>query len=133
MIKTVTLNAAVDKTVEVQDFRLGAVNRISKLQLDAGGKGINVAKVIKALNGESIALGVLAGRNGEFIQAEIECRGIAHDFLFVRGETRTNLKVVDSLNSTFTDINEPGTMISEDELKQLEEKIFKDLDSRFKF
>ncbi|MDR3541458.1 MAG: 1-phosphofructokinase [Desulfosporosinus sp.] len=129
MIKTVTLNAAIDKTVEIQDFRLGAVNRISKLQLDAGGKGINVSKVIQALAGESIAVGVLAGRNGEFIQAEIERRGIAHDFLFVQGETRTNLKVVDPVNSTFTDINEPGTTISDDDLKQLEEKIFKDFDS----
>lgn len=127
MIKTVTLNAAIDKTVEIQDFHLGAVNRISKLQLDTGGKGINVSKVIQALNGESIAVGVLAGRNGEFIQADFKRRGIAHDFLFVQGETRTNLKVVDPVNSTFTDINEPGTAISEDELKQLEEKIFKDL------
>ncbi|MDQ7093692.1 1-phosphofructokinase [Desulfosporosinus sp. PR] len=126
MIRTVTLNAAVDKTVEVRDFRLGAVNRITKLQLDAGGKGINVSKVIQALQGESMALGVLAGHNGEFIQAEMERRGIAHDFLFIPGETRTNLKVVDSLNSTFTDINEPGTAISEDELRQLEAKIFKD-------
>ena len=129
MIKTVTLNAAIDKTVEVQDFRLGAVNRISKHQLDAGGKGINVSKVIRALDGESIVVGVLAGGNGDFIQAEMERRGIAHDFLFVQGETRTNLKVVDPMNSTFTDINEPGNKISEAELKQLEEKIFKDLDS----
>ncbi len=127
MIKTVTLNAAIDKTVEVQDFRLGAVNRISKHQLDAGGKGINVSKVIRALDGESIAVGVLAGRNGEFILAEMERRGIAHDFHFVQGETRTNLKVVDPMNSTFTDINEPGTTISEQDLKQLEEMIFKDL------
>ena len=129
MIKTVTLNAAVDKTVEIQDFRLGVVNRISKLQLDAGGKGINVSKVIKSLAGESIAVGVLAGRTGEFIQAEMVRREIAHDFLFVSGETRTNLKVVDPLNSLFTDINEPGTEITEDELNQLEERIFRDFNS----
>ncbi|KLU65450.1 tagatose-6-phosphate kinase [Desulfosporosinus acididurans] len=129
MIKTVTLNAAVDKTVEVRDFRLGSVNRISKLQMDAGGKGINVSKVIRALNGESMALGVLAGRNGEFIQAEIEHRGISHDFLFVQGETRTNLKIVDPLNSTFTDINEPGIMISEAAVQEIEDRIFKDFDS----
>lgn len=127
MIKTVTLNAAIDKTVEVQDFRIGAVNRIAKLQLDAGGKGINVSKVIRALNGKSIAVGVLAGRNGEYIRAEIECRGIVHDFLFVQGETRINLKVVDPMHSTFTDINEPGTLVTDEELVQLEGKIFKDL------
>lgn len=124
MIKTVTLNAAVDKTVEVENFRLGSVNRIGKLQLDAGGKGINVSKVIRALNGESIALGILAGRNGEFIQAELERRGIPHDFLFVEGETRTNLKVIDPVNSTFTDINEPGITLSDHDLQQVEAKIF---------
>lgn len=129
MIKTVTLNAAIDKTVEIHDFRVGAVNRITKLQLDAGGKGINVSKVIQALNGESIAVGILAGRNGEYIQAEIERRGISHDFLFVQGETRINLKVVDPMNSTFTDINEPGTLITDEELKQLEGKIFNGLGS----
>lgn len=129
MIKTVTLNAAIDKTVEIQDFRVGAVNRVTKLLLDAGGKGINVSKVIRALNGKSIAVGVLAGRNGEFIRVEIERRGIDHDFLFVQGETRINLKVVDPLNSTFTDINEPGTLVTGEELSQLEGKIFKDLGS----
>ncbi len=129
MIKTVTLNAAIDKTVEVQDFRVGAVNRITKLQIDAGGKGINVSKAIQALNGKSIAVGVLAGRNGEYIQAEIERMGISNDFLFVQGETRINLKVVDPLNLTFTDINEAGTPLTDEELKQLEVKIFKDLGS----
>lgn len=129
MIKTVTLNAAIDKTVEIQDFRLGAVNRVSKLQLDAGGKGINVSKVIKALDGESLALGVLAGRNGELIQAELDRRGIVHDFLFVPGETRTNLKVVDPLNGTFTDINESGTAVFEADLQKLETMIFKGFDS----
>ncbi|KJR44955.1 1-phosphofructokinase [Desulfosporosinus sp. I2] len=129
MIKTVTLNAAIDKTVEVNDFRVGAVNRITKLQLDAGGKGINVSKVIQALNGESVAVGILAGRNGEYIQAEIERRGISHDFLFVQGETRINLKVVDPMNSTFTDINEPGTLVTDEELNQLEGKIFNGLGS----
>jgi 1-phosphofructokinase len=126
MIKTVTLNAAVDKTVTIENFCLGSVNRISGLQLDAGGKGINVSKVIQALNGKSIALGILAGRNGEFIQSELERRGISHDFLFVQGETRTNLKVVDPVNATFTDINESGIAISEDELRQVERKLFAD-------
>lgn len=129
MIKTVTLNAAVDKTVEVNNFCVGSVNRIARFQLDAGGKGINVSKVIQALNGESIALGVLAGQNGEFIQAELKRRGIPNDFIFIKGETRTNLKVVDPVNSTFTDINEPGITISAAEIKQVEMKIFKDFGS----
>ena len=68
MIKTVTLNPAVDKTGEINDFKVGEVNRISSVRLDAGGKGINVAKTIKALGGSSIATGFLAGRNGNYIK-----------------------------------------------------------------
>lgn len=127
MIKTVTLNPAVDKTVEIQDFKINKVNRISSVRLDAGGKGINVSKIIKVLNGRSIATGFLAGRNGEYIKNYLDHMGIENDFLFVKGETRTNIKVVDKYNNTNTDINEPGFKISEEDLKRLEDKIFFDM------
>lgn len=68
MIITVTLNPAVDKTVEVDNCTINTVNRISSIKLDAGGKGINVSKVVKGLGGESISLGVLAGGTGEYIK-----------------------------------------------------------------
>jgi len=128
MIKTVTLNPAVDKTVEINDFKVGEVNRISSIRLDAGGKGINVSKTIKALDGSSIATGFLAGRNGEYIKECLNQMELFHDFLFVKGETRTNLKVVDSRNGTNTDINEPGLVeVTEEDLRRLEHKIFSDL------
>ena len=128
MIKTVTMNPAVDKTVEIDDFRTGTVNRISSLRLDAGGKGINVSKTIKAMEGSSIATGILAGSTGEYIRSYLEQKGIANDFVFINGETRTNVKVVDRLNRTNTDINEPGPVVSFEDLSLLEKKIFRDLD-----
>lgn len=128
MIKTVTLNPAVDKTVEINDFKVGEVNRISSIRLDAGGKGINVAKTIKALGGSSIATGFLAGRNGNYIKDCLNGMQVSNDFLFVRGETRTNLKVVDRRNETNTDINEPGLIeVMEEDLCRLEDKIFSDM------
>lgn len=128
MIKTVTLNPAVDKTVEIKDFRVGEVNRISSVRLDPGGKGINVAKTIKALGGYSIATGFLAGRNGQYIKENLDLMEVANDFLFVEGETRTNLKVVDRLNGTNTDINEPGLVeVTEADLVKLEGMLFSDL------
>ena len=129
MIKTVTLNPAVDKTVEINDFRVGEVNRISSIRLDAGGKGINVAKTIKALGGNSVATGFLAGRNGDYIQDCLNRLQVSNNFLFVKGETRTNLKVVDKENKTNTDINEPGLIeVTEEDLVQLENKIFSHID-----
>jgi 1-phosphofructokinase len=128
MIKTVTLNPAVDKTVEIKDFKIGEVNRISSLRLDAGGKGINVSKTINALGGSSIATGFLAGRNGDYIKDCLDRMQVPNDFLFVKGETRTNLKVVDKLNQTNTDINEPGLVqVTNEDLSCLENKVLSDM------
>jgi 1-phosphofructokinase len=124
MIITVTLNPAVDKTVEVDNCTINSVNRVSSIKLDAGGKGINVSKVVKSLNGESIALGALAGKTGEFIKNYLDSEKIENDFLFVPGETRTNLKIVDKVKNTNTDINESGNNVSEDDIKSIKEKIF---------
>ena len=64
MIITVTLNPAIDKTLEVDNCTIGSINRVSSIKIDAGGKGINVSKVIKSLKWESIALGALACSTG---------------------------------------------------------------------
>ncbi|HYE84257.1 MAG TPA: 1-phosphofructokinase [Clostridia bacterium] len=127
MIKTVTMNPAIDKTVEVDNFRVGAVNRISSIRLDAGGKGINVSKTIKALGGSSLATGILAGGNGEYIKNYLDHIGIDNDFLFIKGETRTNVKVVDKVNRTNTDINEPGFNVTVEDLSLVERKVFSGL------
>ena len=113
MIVTVTLTPALDKTVTLPGFAIGKVNRIASLRLDAGGKGINVSKVLKSLGGESVATGILGGSTGKFIQDSLNEMGIESDFVFVPQETRTNLKVIDPENHTNTDINEPGAPVSQ--------------------
>jgi 1-phosphofructokinase len=112
VIYTVTLNPALDKTVEIPNLTINSVNRITTLRIDPGGKGINVSKVIDKLGGRSIATGILGGDTGRAIQSSIEKLGIKSDFKFVEGETRTNLKVIDPVNHTNTDINEPGITVS---------------------
>lgn len=119
MIYTITLNPALDKTVEIPSLTVDSVNRIISLRTDPGGKGINVSKVIQKLGGESIAAGILAGNTGHAVHATVESMGIKTAFRFVSGETRTNLKVIDPVNHTNTDLNEPGITISEDVLKEL--------------
>lgn len=124
MIITVTLNPAVDKTVEIGNFEVGAVNRVSSIRLDGGGKGINVSKVIKRLGGRSRASGILGGASGRFVKEYVDSLGIENDFLFIEGETRTNLKIVDSHRKTNTDINEPGPQVGIEDIEKLEKIVF---------
>ena len=90
MIITVTMNPAIDKTVEIEKLQPGGLNRIQKVELDAGGKGINVSKTIHELGGESLAIGFLGGNSGKTIENVLTDWNIRHDFIWVDGETRTN-------------------------------------------
>lgn len=122
MIVTVTMNPAIDKTVEIGYLQQGGLNRISKVEYDAGGKGINVSKTICELGGKSIAIGFLAGNAGRTIKNVLDEKGIQNDFVWIKGETRTNTKVFEE-NGMVTELNEPGAVPSADELKELIDKL----------
>ena len=117
-IYTVTLNPALDKTVHMPNFAVDQVNRITWLRRDAGGKGINVSKVIAKLGGESTAIAVLAGHTGKWIADTLGENSIKVQAISVPGETRTNLKIVDTEGGTNTDINEPGPEVTDTMLDQ---------------
>lgn len=123
MIITVTLNPALDKTVEIPDFSLDAVNRITAMRTDPGGKGLNVSKVIAKLGGASTAVGVLGGTTGRRIADAMDALGIACQFTFVEGETRTNLKVIDPARHTNTDLNEPGLTVDQETLDHMRDAL----------
>ena len=119
MIYTVTLNPALDKTVEIPSLTIDAVNRITTMRTDPGGKGINVSKVISKLGGKSIASGILGGDTVRAILSALKEMELETCFHFVNGETRTNMKVIDPVSRTNTDINEPGVTVSEEILSGL--------------
>ena len=119
MIYTVTLNPALDKTVEIPDMALDTVNRITKMRTDPGGKGINVSKVIAKLGGESRAVGILGGESGKMLEKLLEGEPFTTQFHFVEGQTRTNLKIIDREGHTNTDINEPGLTVTAADLDAL--------------
>jgi 1-phosphofructokinase len=123
MIITVTLNPALDKTIEIDEFKIGSVNRIVSTRVDAGGKGINVSKVIKELQYTSLALGFLGGGSGSQIKNYLDDLNIDNEFLLVKGETRTNLKIIDKVNKTHTDINENGPSLGKQDITNIKEKI----------
>lgn len=129
MIYTVTLNPALDKTVEIPSLTVDAVNRITTMRTDPGGKGINVSKVIQKLGKKSVAAGILGGDTGRVILSALEGMKLNTWFHFVEGETRTNMKIVDPVNHTNTDINEPGVTVSEEILAALLKELLKKISS----
>lgn len=118
MIVTVTMNPAIDKTVDIGRFERGDLNRIKQVEIDAGGKGINVSKTIRELGGESIATGFVGGTSGTIIKQVLDDLGLRTDFVDVKGETRTNLKVVEETGEV-TELNEPGPEVSKEQLEDL--------------
>lgn len=123
MIATITLNPAIDKSIIISKFTIGKTNRARVDRIDPGGKGINVAKVLKQLGCQVITSGFLAGNNGRYIAAYLTEQEIMNEFIVIPGETRQNLKIVDPVRKTITEINEPGAEVDESYLKQLKDKV----------
>jgi 1-phosphofructokinase/tagatose 6-phosphate kinase len=123
MIVTVTLNAAVDRTLTVPNFQRGQRHRASAGVTLAGGKGINVARALKALGVPVVATGFVGGTTGTRIVDELTQEAILNDFVRIGGESRTSTAVVDPAGSTYTEINEWGPSVKPEELEMLLDKI----------
>lgn len=118
MIVTVTLNPAVDKLAHVQSLRLEEVNRLTHVESDAGGKGINVSRTLAILNQPSIATGFLGGSSGNYISSLLQRENIQCHMIDIIGNTRTNLKVIDE-QKRFMQFNEEGPFVLQHEMDQL--------------
>ncbi|TVY11204.1 1-phosphofructokinase [Paenibacillus cremeus] len=112
MITTVTLNAAIDKTYYVKQFGLGGVHRVARQIAEPGGKGNNVAKVIRLLGGEVTASGFVGGSSGSFIEQRLAERGIQTAFVQVPGESRVCLNIIDESTGSSTELLEQGPEIA---------------------
>lgn len=123
MIVTVTMNAAIDRTLTVPNVQLGHRHRASQGLTLAGGKGINVARALKRLNYPVVATGLAGGRTGTRIVEELTGEAILNDFVRIADESRTSTAVVDPTANTYTEINEWGPQVEPDELEILLEKI----------
>src|SRR5204862_5553633 len=95
LIITVTLNAAIDRTLAVPNFRLGRRHRTVEQRTMAGGKGVNVARTLKTLGQPVIATGFAGGPTGTRIVEQLTEESILNDFVRIREESRTNLSVLD--------------------------------------
>jgi 1-phosphofructokinase family hexose kinase len=123
MIVTVTVNAALDRTLTVPVFQIGYRHRSSEVLTLAGGKGINVARALKHLKVPVVATGLTGGRTGTRIVEELTSEAILNDFVRIAGESRTSTAVVDPTAGTYTEINEWGPEVTATELETLMEKL----------
>jgi len=123
VIVTVTMNAALDRTVRVPNFTLGARHRAESSLRLPGGKGVNVARALKRLGQPVIATGLAGGRVGTYIIEELTSEGILNDFVRIAAESRTSTAVIDPTNSQQTEINEWGPSVDVSELEILIDKI----------
>ena len=123
MIVTVTVNAALDRTLTVPVFQIGYRHRSSEVMTLAGGKGINVARALKTLQVPVVATGLAGGRTGTRLVEELTSEAILNDFVRIAAESRTSTAVADPTSGTYTEINEWGPEVTEAELETLMEKL----------
>lgn len=123
MIVTVTLNAAIDRTLTVPNFQRGQRHRASAGLTLPGGKGINIARALKTLGIPVVATGLVGGATGTRIIQALADEAILNDFVHIEGESRTSTAVVDPAGGTYTEINEWGPAVRPQELEVLLDKL----------
>lgn len=114
MILTVTLNPAIDNTYRVPALTVGDTNRVESVSRRAGGKGINVARVLTTLGVDVVAMGPSGGWVGAAIEEELRQAGVASDLFPIAGCSRQTVTIVDAAGNA-TAVNEPGPVITADE------------------
>lgn len=120
MIVTVTMNPSIDISYPLATLKIDTVNRTNKVTKTAGGKGLNVTRVIHDLGGDVLATGVLGGFHGAYIAEELKKAGIKQDFTPIAEESRDSIAILHEGNQT--EILESGPTVSKDEQAAFLEK-----------
>ncbi len=123
MIYTLTLNPAVDRELTVPAVEYDSVLRATQSRVDFGGKGFNVSRLLKGLGIASTAVGFLGGKAGELLQDGLRSLEIGTDFVWVPGETRTNVSIVTQAGGHYIKVNEKGPQVDAAAQQALLEKI----------
>lgn len=120
MILTITMNPSIDVSYSLNTLMIDSINRVDQVSKTAGGKGLNVTRVLHQLKAPVLATGVLGGNFGDFIKEELRNEGIRYDFSEINGETRSCIAILHAGNQT--EILEAGPEITEIEQNNFIEK-----------
>jgi 1-phosphofructokinase family hexose kinase len=113
MIVTITLNPSIDKYAEIESFQYDDVIRLHSVHQEAGGKGVNVSRLVRRCGNDTLALGFIGGHSGGDFLNLLEEEEIPQEFTVIAGETRSNLAVFDKKESKIIKLNEPGPEVKE--------------------
>lgn len=122
MVATVTLNPMLDKTIYIDQLRLGEITRATKREIAPGGKGINVARQLTRFGVEAIATGFIGNKIGEIIESLLDEEGVAHDFVHITDCTREGITIVETSTGRATGVFEPPHRVSVTEVDLLRKK-----------
>ena len=123
MIYTLTLNPAIDRELTVPALEYDTVLRATQSRVDFGGKGFNVSRLLKGMGIANIAVGFLGGKTGEMLQDGLKALEIGTDFVWVPGETRTNVSIVTRSGGPYIKVNDQGPQVESARQQELLQKI----------
>lgn len=123
MIFTLTLNPAIDRELTVAEIKTGQVLTALSTRVDVGGKGFNVSRMLQSFEQPSVAVAYVGGKTGQRLQAGLAALGIETDFVWLDGETRTNISIVAVTQHEYIKINEGGPEVNPAQQEQMLEKI----------
>lgn len=126
MILCVTPNPALDRVLVVPQLVAGQVHRTQGSLVTAGGKGINVARVIQTLGGQAVCLGLLGGHTGRFLAELVQQENLPSQWTWTESETRTSVIIIQENHGEATVINEPGAPVSEADWLALQRNILRE-------
>ena len=123
MITAVSLNPSIDRTLTVDSFTPGGLNRVVDKRDVAAGKGINVALTVSELGLDSECIGFMYKDGASQFEKRLMLNSTPYDFIWCEGSVRTNIKVFNRADSTITELNESGMNVAEEDLSRMVELV----------
>lgn len=124
MITTVCLNPCIDRSISIDGFTYGGMNRVQSVRNDGGGKGVNVAITAARLGLETECLTFLRRNGGQEIENRLIGSGVASSAIWLEGDLRTNIKLLDQATGIISEINERGAQVTQEDLNRMTDLVY---------